>query len=71
MLRRRYTFLAGVPTARSLILLASLTNRYHKAGKTVRLQHLSPDCRSLLKNAEAIIDVNILEDPLYLVTEKA
>ena len=51
--------------------LNSLTNRYHKAGKTVRLQHLSPDCRSLLKNAEAIIDVNILEDPLYLVTEKA
>ena len=51
--------------------LNSITNRYHKAGKTVRLQHLSPDCRSLLKNAEAIIDVNILEDPLYLVTEKA
>ena len=50
--------------------LNSITNRYHKAGKTVRLQHLSPDCRSLLKNAEAIIDVNILEDPLYLVTEK-
>ena len=51
--------------------LNSITNRYHKAGKTVRLQHLSPDCRRLLKNAEAIIDVNILEDPLYLVTEKA
>ena len=51
--------------------LNSITNRYNKAGKTVRLQHLSPDCRSLLKNAEAIIDVNILEDPLYLVTEKA
>ena len=51
--------------------LNSITNRYHKAGKTVRLQHLSPDGRSLLKNAEAIIDVNILEDPLYLVTEKA
>ena len=51
--------------------LNSITSRYHKAGKTVRLQHLSPDCRTLLKNAEAIIDVNILEDPLYLVTEKA
>lgn len=51
--------------------LNSITSRYHKTGKTVRLQHLSPDCRSLLKNAEAIIDVNILEDPLYLVTEKA
>lgn len=48
-----------------------ITNRYHKAGKTVRLQHLSPDCIALLKNAEAIIDVNILEDPLYMVTEKS
>ena len=51
--------------------LNAITNRYHKAGKTVRLQHLSPDCIALLKNAEAIIDVNILEDPLYMVTEKS
>lgn len=51
--------------------LNAITSRYHKAGKTVRLQHLSPDCRTLLKNAEAIIEVNILEDPMYLVTEKA
>ncbi|MBU4537873.1 MAG: SulP family inorganic anion transporter [Weeksellaceae bacterium] len=51
--------------------LNAITNRYHKAGKTVRLQHLSPDCITLLKNAEAIIEVNILEDPMYLVTEKA
>ncbi|WP_332026613.1 SulP family inorganic anion transporter, partial [Kaistella sp.] len=50
--------------------LNAITSRYHKAGKTVRLQHLSPDCRTLLKNAEAIIEVNILEDPMYLVTEK-
>lgn len=51
--------------------LNALTNRYHIVGKTVRLQHLSPDCIALLKNAEAIIDVNILEDPLYMVTEKS
>ena len=51
--------------------LNAITHRYHKAGKTVRLQHLSPDCRTLLKNAEAIIEVNIMEDPLYLVSEKA
>lgn len=50
--------------------LSALTKRYHKAGKTVRLQHLSPDCRTLLKNAEAIIEVNIVEDPIYLVSEK-
>lgn len=50
--------------------LNTITQRYHKAGKTVRLQHLSPDCITLLKNAEAIIEVNILEDPIYLVPEK-
>jgi sulfate permease, SulP family len=44
-----------------------LTERYEKVGKKVHLKHLSPDCRVLLKNAEKIIDVNILEDPTYKV----
>jgi SulP family sulfate permease len=47
--------------------LNKITERYEKAGKTVHLKHLSPDCRILLKNAEKIIDVNILEDPTYRV----
>ncbi|WP_445716643.1 SulP family inorganic anion transporter [Flavobacterium sp.] len=44
-----------------------ITDRYAKLGKTVHLKHLSSDCIDLLKNAEAIIDVNILEDPTYKV----
>ena len=44
-----------------------ITERYAKLGKKVHLKHLSPDCIDLLKNAEAIIDVNILEDPTYTV----
>lgn len=44
-----------------------ITYRYAKLGKTVHLKHLSSDCIDLLKNAEAIIDVNILEDPTYKV----
>lgn len=44
-----------------------ITERYAKLGKTVHLKHLSADCIDLLKNAEAIIDVNILEDPTYTV----
>ena len=44
-----------------------ITERYEKAGKVVHLKHLSPDCRTLLQNAEKIIDVNILEDPTYRV----
>lgn len=42
-----------------------VTSRYHKLGKKVHLRHLSQDCTKLLKNAEAIIDVNIMEDPTY------
>ncbi|MBT9395405.1 SulP family inorganic anion transporter [Hymenobacter sp. NST-14] len=47
--------------------LHKLTQRYHRAGKTVHLRHLSPDCRRLLGKADSIIEVNILEDPLYTV----
>ncbi|MES2454610.1 MAG: SulP family inorganic anion transporter [Bacteroidota bacterium] len=43
--------------------LNKLTERYHKEGKKLRLHHLSEDCKTLLKNAEAVIEVNILEDP--------
>jgi len=45
--------------------LNKLTERYKKAGKNIRLKHLSRDCSRLLKNAEKIIDVNVLEDPTY------
>lgn len=47
--------------------LNKLTARYLKAGKKLHLKHLSPDCRSLLKNADDVIDVNIIEDPAYHV----
>lgn len=47
--------------------LNRITDRYHKVGKKVHLKHLSPDCKQLLKNAEAIIDVNLWEDPSYKV----
>lgn len=44
-----------------------ITERYAKLNKKVHLKHLSSDCIDLLKNAEAIIDVNIMEDPTYKV----
>jgi SulP family sulfate permease len=52
----------------ALDALHKLTERYARAGKTLHLRHLSPDCRKLLGNARAIIDVNIQEDPTYLVS---
>lgn len=45
--------------------LSKLTERYKAAGKTIRLRHLSEDCRLLLKNASDIIEVNVIEDPSY------
>ncbi|MCB0685175.1 MAG: SulP family inorganic anion transporter [Saprospiraceae bacterium] len=47
--------------------LNRITDRYQKVGKKVHLKHLSKDCKQLLKNAEEIIDVNVLEDPTYKV----
>ena len=47
--------------------LNKITDRYYKVGKKVHLKHLSPDCQKLLKRAEEIIDVNVLEDPHYKV----
>jgi SulP family sulfate permease len=47
--------------------LNNLTKKYNDAGKTVHLKYLSNDCIQLLKNAEAVIDVNILKDPNYKV----
>ncbi|MGF1566355.1 MAG: SulP family inorganic anion transporter [Flavobacteriales bacterium] len=51
--------------------LNKITERYHKVGKTVHLKHLSADCRQLIRNAEAVIDVNVIEDPTYKVMTDA
>lgn len=47
--------------------LNKITERYAKVGKKVHLRHLSDDCRTLLGNAKAVIEVNFFEDPTYKV----
>lgn len=47
--------------------LHKLTQRYAQVGKTLHLRSLSEDCRILLRNASAVIDVNVDEDPTYHV----
>jgi SulP family sulfate permease len=42
-----------------------LAERYTKLGKKLHLRHLSPDCLELLDKARGMIEVNVLEDPLY------
>lgn len=45
--------------------LNKLTEKYKTAHKKLYLKHLSEDCKRLLKDADGIIEVNILEDPSY------
>lgn len=47
--------------------LNKITERYLKVGKKIHLKHLSTDCKTLLQNADKIIDINVWEDPSYKV----
>jgi len=44
-----------------------IAERYLSEGKNIHLYHLSKDCVKLIKRAEEICKVNILEDPDYFV----
>ncbi|MBL6663415.1 MAG: SulP family inorganic anion transporter [Flavobacteriales bacterium] len=44
-----------------------LSEKYLKNNKSVHLRHLSKDCIALIKRADKICDVNVLEDPDYFV----
>ena len=47
----------------------ALAERYLKAGKRLHLRHLSPECRTLLKKAGDLVEVNVIEDPKYHVAD--
>jgi SulP family sulfate permease len=44
-----------------------LAETYQRLDKNIHLRHLSADCTHLIKRAEKICDVNVLEDPDYFV----
>ena len=44
-----------------------LAERYQQSGKSLHLMHLSAECRLLLKTAQDLVEVNVLEDPQYHV----
>lgn len=46
----------------------NLTKKYQAQGKMMGLRHLSPECQKLLSNADALIEVNVSEDPHYHVS---
>lgn len=47
----------------------NLAEKYIKAGKTLHLRHLSPECREVLKKAGDLVEVNVLEDPRYHIAD--
>ncbi|MCW3159992.1 SulP family inorganic anion transporter [Chryseobacterium oryctis] len=47
--------------------LNKLSKRYTDQNKKLHLCHLSEDCIKMLKNAEAVIEINMDEDPTYKV----
>lgn len=48
--------------------IQKLADRYRNEGKTLHLQHLSSNCRELLKKADSMVDIVILpDDPTYQV----
>jgi len=45
-----------------------LGERYHKVGKSIKLQHISVNCQALLKKAGMMVDILVLpDDPTYHV----
>ncbi len=49
----------------------TLAERYLNAGKILHLVHLSPECKSLLRKAGNLVEINVIEDPRYFVAEDA
>jgi len=47
----------------------NLAERYIKAGKTLHLRHLTPECQLLLEKAGDLVEVNLMEDPKYHVAD--
>lgn len=50
--------------------IQNLAETYRAADKNLRLRHLSAGCRKLLSNANDMIEVNIMEDPIYEVPDE-
>ena len=51
----------------ALDAIDALAERFERNGKRLHLVHLSAECRLLLKKAGNLVEVNVLEDPVYSV----
>ena len=51
----------------ALEAIDALAERFERAGKRLHLVHLSRECRLLLNKARDLVEVNVLEDPVYAI----
>jgi SulP family sulfate permease len=59
---------ARVADYSSMEALNAITERYRKAGKRLRLRHLSPECQTMITSAGKLIVIEVAEDdPHYHV----
>ena len=59
---------ARVADYSSMEALNAITERYRKAGKRLRLRHLSPECQKMITTAGKLIEIEVAEDdPHYTV----
>ncbi|MDP2144885.1 MAG: SulP family inorganic anion transporter [Gallionella sp.] len=56
---------ARVKDHSGLEAIDQLAERYTQQGKKLHLRHLSSDCLELLDKAKGMVEVNVLEDPMY------
>jgi sulfate permease, SulP family len=47
----------------------ALADRYMRAQKTLHIRHLSQECQNLLVKAGDLVEVNMMEDPVYRVAD--
>ena len=61
---------ARVSDYSALEAINALESRYKKAGKSLKLRHLSADCRMALEKAGSLVDIEVLpDDPTYSVAK--
>ncbi|MDJ0805471.1 MAG: SulP family inorganic anion transporter [Gammaproteobacteria bacterium] len=47
----------------------ALADRYMRAGKALHIRHLNQECQNLLVKAGDLVEVNMMEDPIYRVAD--
>jgi SulP family sulfate permease len=53
----------------AIMAIDNLAAKYIAAKKKLHLIHLSPDCIEILETAKSMVEINVLEDPIYHIAD--